>query len=140
MKIGDKVRVKATGQEGSIFEIEELGISKLYYTIVNSDASLLFKGKYQFMFGAEELEPLNEPTDQYADLDLSEELPSSEVVNESEGVTCCPLLKLLDDTKDQVQGDQPEPTFEAKMLAYYDEQESENYMDMLENHLNRWIC
>ncbi len=67
------------------------------------------------------LEPLNEPTDQYADLDLSEELPSSEVVNESEGVTCCPLLKLLDDTKDQVQGDQPEPTFEAKMLAYYDD-------------------
>jgi len=121
MKKGDTVKIKATGQEVIIQDIFNNGMFKGHREVrLEHNFDTLINPKTgTFHFSFDDIEPIQpEPTDPYEGLDLSENLPSSEVVNEAEGLTCCPLLKLLDDTKDQVNNNEVEDYTDEQKEAF----------------------
>ena len=73
--------------------------------LVNTIQGTLGCAKYYIDEYCEPIQP--EPTDPYEGLDLSEDLPDSEVVNEALGLTTDRFMELLDRTKDQQSNDKP---------------------------------
>jgi hypothetical protein len=75
--------------------------------LINTIQGSLACAEYYVDTYCEPIEPIDTHADPYEGLDIPEDLPTSEVVNEALGLKTDPFMELLDKTKDQQSNDKP---------------------------------